>query len=151
LNTPGRTSNAPRFTPEQIDKTSAFFARIVTIYGRSRAKTLWGNSDEQFQIMRREWAKTIGGLSLDQIESVFDRLKTKLVVGDQDYHWPDIARMLALLNDGKTKAASRLFPPSLPEPAWRAAQRRLVGRIASQTAVAVLRGGACFVEDRPSQ
>jgi hypothetical protein len=149
LITPGRTSNAPRFTPEQIDKTSAFFARIVTIYGRSRAKTLWGNSDEQFQIMRREWAKTIGGLSMDQLESIFDRLKEKLAAGDKDYHWPDIARMLALLNEGKTKAAHRVFPPGLPEPAWRKEQRRVVGKIASQTAIAVVRGGACFIEDKP--
>ena len=64
-------------------------------------------------------------------------------------HWPDIARMLALLNEGKAKGATHAFPSSLPEPAWRVAKRRVVGRIARQTAVAVLRGGACFVEDRP--
>jgi hypothetical protein len=149
LNTQGRTSNAPRFTPEQISKTSAFFARIVTVYGRGRAKTLWGNSDEQFQIMRREWAKTIGGLSVDQLENIFDRLKEKLAAGDDNYHWPDIARMLALLNDGKRSAAHRVFRPGLPEPAWRREQRREVGRIASQTAMAVLRNRACFIEDRP--
>jgi len=99
--------------------------------------------------MRREWAKTIGGLSMDQLESIFDRLKEKLAAGDKDYHWPDIARMLALLNEGKTKAAHRVFPPGLPEPAWRKEQRRVVGKIASQTAIAVVRGGACFIEDKP--
>ena len=99
--------------------------------------------------MRREWATTIGGLSLDQIESVFDRLKTKLVISDQDYHWPDIARMLALLNEGKRKSSSRVFPPSLPEPAWRQEQRRVIGKIASKTAIAVLAGRACFIEEKP--
>jgi hypothetical protein len=151
LSTQGRTFNELRFTPEQIDKTSAFFARIVTVYGRGRAKTLWGSSDEQFQIMRREWAKTIGGLSIDQLETIFDRLKEKLAAGDTNYHWPDIARMLALLNDGKRSAAHRVFQPGLPEPEWRKEQRREVGRIASQTAMAVLRNRACFIEDRPER
>jgi hypothetical protein len=149
LNTPERTSNAPQFTDEQIDKASAFFARIVTVYGRSRAKTLWGNSEEQLQIMRREWAKTIGGLSLDQLETIFDRLKEKLAASDKDYQWPDIPRMLGLLKDGKRSSAHHIFQAELPEPEWRREQRRTVGRIASATATAVLCNRACFIEDRP--
>lgn len=100
--------------------------------------------------MRREWAGTISKLSLEQMEALFGKLKERLSAGDPDYKWPEIPRMLALLNEQKVKAANQVFKPGLPEPAWRKAQRRIVGRIASQTAIAVLRGGACFLEDRPS-
>jgi hypothetical protein len=149
LSTQGRTSDESPFTPEQIDKTIAFFARIVTVYGRSRAKTLWGDSDEQLQIMRREWAKIIGSLTVDQMESIFTRLKDRLSEGDDDYKWPEIPRMLSLLKADKPSAAHKVFPRGLPEPEWRKEQRRTVGKIASQTAMAVMRGGACFIEDRP--
>ncbi|SOB76162.1 hypothetical protein SAMN04488490_1839 [Marinobacter sp. LV10R510-11A] len=149
MNTQGTISNAPKFTREQLDKTNAFFARIVTIYGQGRAKTLWGNSSEQLKVMRREWASTISKLSLDDMEALFGKLKKRLAAGDPDYKWPEIPRMLALLNEQKRKAAYQVFQPGQPEPAWRSAQRRVVGRIASQTAIAVLHGGACFIEDRP--
>ncbi len=151
LNTQGRISNAPKFTREELDKTNAFFARIVTIYGQARASTLWGKSSEQLKVMRREWASTISKLSFDDMETLFGKLKARLAAGDPDYKWPEIPKMLALLNEQKVKAAYQVFKPGLPEPAWRKAQRRVVGRIASQTALAVLRGGACFIEDRPGQ
>ena len=40
LNTQGSISNAPKFTREELDKTNAFFARIVTIYGGSQQMQL---------------------------------------------------------------------------------------------------------------
>jgi hypothetical protein len=149
LTTRGNTSNAPTLTREQIDKTNVFFARIVTIYGDSRARTLWGKSTAQLKVMRREWAGTISQLSLEQIDCIFSRLKHRLSAGDPEYKWPEIPQMLALLNEQKVKAAHQMFQPGLPEPAWRSAQRRAVGQTASKTAIAVLRGGACFIEDRP--
>lgn len=139
------------YTQEQIDKTVAFFARIVTVYGRGRAKTLWGGSDKQLQLMRREWAPAIGQLTVDEVELIFDRLKWRLAKGDEDYQWPDITKMMLLIAKKKTVAAHEVFQPGLPEPEWRKEQRRELGRLAAKTCKAVLSGSACFLEDKPNE
>lgn len=126
-----------------------FFARLVTIYGKSKTKTIWGDSDEQLRVTRREWAKTIGQFSLDQLEDMFDKLKRRLAENDERYIWPDIPKILGLASESEQKAAHRILPRGLPEPEWRKEQRKVVGRIASQTAVAVMRGSARFLEEKP--
>lgn len=144
------TISKSRFTDDEVAKSSAFFARIVTIYGRSRAKTLWGDSNEQLQLMRREWAKTIGALTLDELETIFERLKQRLAEGDEDYKWPDVPRMLALLKREKREPAHELFLPALPEPPELREKRRKRGRVATRTIKKVLSGKACFLEDKPN-
>ncbi|WP_428398255.1 hypothetical protein [Marinobacter salarius] len=126
-----------------------FFARLVTIYGRSKTKTIWGSSEDQLRVTRREWAKTIGEFSVEQLESMLDKLKQRLSRNDERYEWPDIPKILGLVNESDTKAAHKVLPRGLPEPEWRKEQRRTVGKIASQTALAVVAGTACFIEDRP--
>lgn len=101
--------------------------------------------------MRREWAPAIGALTQDQVEVIFDRLKWRLAKGDEDYHWPDITKMLDLVAKKKTNPAHKVFPKSLPEPEWRKEQRRELGRLAAKTCKAVLGGSACFLEDKPSE
>ncbi|OEY66817.1 hypothetical protein [Marinobacter sp. X15-166B] len=151
MNTRGETSDDSGFTDEQIEKTTAFFARIVTIYGRSRAKTLWGDSADQFRLMRREWAGVIGSISLDQAEVIFARLKDRLATGDPEYKWPDVPKIIGLAKSPQTNPAHKEFAKALPEPEWRKEQRRQVGLLASQTAMAVMRGKASFIEDRRGQ
>lgn len=154
FNTQETTSRPSPFTNEEMDKAIAFFARIVTVYGKSRASALWGKSDNQFRLMRREWTKVIGRLSAEEVEKIFNRLKDRLADGDKDYEWPDITQMLALASDkrGVRAPAHRLFEPAgLPEPEWRKEQRLELGRLASKTCMAVLNGKASFLEDKPSE
>lgn len=127
-----------------------FFARLVTIYGKSKTKTIWGDSEEQFRTTRREWAKDIGALSLDELETIFDKLKRRLARDDRRFAWPDIPKILALATEPEAHAAHVLRAPALPEPGWRKEQRQKVGLIAAQTAREVLAGRACFIEDRPA-
>jgi hypothetical protein len=126
-----------------------FFARLVTIYGRSKTKTIWGDSEQQLRVTRREWAKTIGQFSVDQLETMLDKLKQRLSQNDERYAWPDIPKVLGLVNESEVKAAHKVLPRGLPEPEWRKEQRQAIGKIASQTALAVVAGKACFIEDRP--
>lgn len=138
------------YTEEEIDRAITFFARIATIYGYSRAKTLWGESDAQYQLLRREWAHQLGEYTHDQLETVFARLKGRLAAGDPDFKFPDVARILALHNDPDTPKAQRVHRAGLPEPEWRRAQRYACGALAAQTARAVLAGRAMFLEDKPN-
>lgn len=126
-----------------------FFARLVTIYGRSKTKTIWGDSEEQLRTTRREWAREIGKLSIQQLEEIFTKLKNRLSRNDRRFLWPDIPQTLALATEPEAYAAHTVFKAALPEPDWRKEQRRQAGLIASQTARAVLAGRACFLEERP--
>jgi hypothetical protein len=146
-NTPSTTSEAA-FSKDEKAKASLFFARIQTIYGTGRCGTLW-ESEEELKIMRREWARSLGQFSLDQLESIFTRLKGKLSEGDGAYRFPDIALILGLVNDPVKQRSHRVFPKGLPEPDWKKSQRQAAGKIASKTCVAVMNGTACFVEDKP--
>lgn len=141
---------ATGFTQEEIDRSVTFFARLVTIYGKARARTLWGESEAQYQLLRREWAHTLGKFSHEQLEEIFSRLKQRLATGDPDFKFPDVARILNLLREGEVRSAHRVFPRGLPEPEWKREKRLAVGRVAAQTTLAVLKGKACLLEDRPS-
>ena len=149
-NTPATRSKTRRFTDEEIDKTNMFFARLVTIYGRSKTKTIWGDSEEQLRTTRREWAREIGKLSIQQLEEVFTKLKNRLARNDRRFAWPDIPQILALATEPEAYAAHTVFKAALPEPDWRKEQRRRVALIASQTVQAYLAGRACLLEERPS-
>lgn len=138
------------FTDDEIHKTSVFFARLATIYGESKTKTLWGEDEDRLVLMRREWAHKIGEYSFDQLEDIFSRLKERLALGDPDFKWPDVPRILNLINEGKVRSLHTHFPVGLPEPEWRKKQRYECGLIASKTCRAVLNGKACFLEDKPS-
>lgn len=127
-----------------------FFARLVTIYGKSKTKTIWGDSEDQFRTTRREWAKDIGKLSLEQLEVIFDKLKRRLARNDRRFEWPDIPKILSLATEPEAYSSHAVFPTALPEPGWRKEQRRRCGLLASQTVQAVLAGRACFIEERPS-
>jgi len=127
-----------------------FFARIQTIYGKGRCKTLFENNEE-LRMMRREWAKTLGEFTMDQLETIMVRLKDRLAAGDEAFRFPDVARILALVHDQKRPQAHEVFRVGLPEPEWRRKQRYECGRLASKTCMAVLNGKACFVEDRPDE
>lgn len=128
-----------------------FFDRLAMIYGVSKMKTIWGEDEAQLRNTRREWANRLGLLSVDQIEAVIERLKGLCEQGHPDYRWPDIPRIIALANgsEGGQYAAHRQHVSALPQPEWRRKQIRELGRLAAQTAMAVLRGGACFIEDKP--
>ena len=128
-------------------KAQAFFARLVTVYGESRTKTLWRNQ-EQFRLTRREWADRVGELSWEQLETVFRRLKDRLEAGDPDFYWPDVARVLRLAQDSDSpKACHQQYrSPRLDEPDWLKRQKREAGKLAAATSVAVMKGVACFIE-----
>lgn len=126
-----------------------FFARIQTIYGKGRCKTLF-DSEEELKIMRREWAKTLGLFAMEQLETVMTRLKGKMASGHPDYRFPDIPRILALANEGEVYSAHKAFPVGLPEPDWRKQERIECGRIASKTCMAVMTNSACFIEEKPN-
>jgi len=126
-----------------------FFARVQTIYGAGRCKALFVDKDE-LVLMRREWARELGGFTVEQLETVLARVKGKLAKGDPDYKFPDVARILALANEGETYSAHNAFPIGLPEPDWRKQERLARGLIASKTCMAVMHGSACFMEDKPN-
>ena len=89
-------STTSGFSLEHAERSVTFFARLITIYGTGRAKTLWGSSDEQLKLMRREWASQIGKYSHDQIEEILFLLKERISAGDPDFKFPDVAKILAL-------------------------------------------------------
>jgi len=140
--TPSTTSES-RFTEDEMAKATMFFARIQTIYGKGRCKTLFSNAEE-LRMMRREWAKTLGEFSMEQLEKIMARLKQMLADGDERFRFPDVAQILALANDKKRDPAHKPFPKGLPEPEWRTKQKREFGRKAIKGCLAELngRGGA---------
>lgn len=143
-----QSTTSEKFTRDEKAKAALFFARIQTIYGVGRCGTLWGDEDE-LKLMRREWAKALGGFAIEQLEEIFTLLKLRLACGDPEFRFPDIARILGLLNEPKRDPAHTVFRKGLPEPEWRKKQRIECGRLASKTCLAVLKGAACFVEDKP--
>lgn len=149
--TPSTTSDGDglgEFSTEEKAKTVMFFARIQTAYGAGRFRTI-ARSEEELRLIRREWAKEIGLYSIDQLNRAIDRLKQRLIAGDQEYRYPDVAKILALASEPETHPSHRLFPKTLPEPEWKRAERRKAGRIVAETCLAVLNGKACFIDDKP--
>lgn len=120
-----------------------FFARIQTIYGKGRCKTLFAN-DQELRMMRREWAKTLGEFSMEQLEKIMIRLKARLADGDENFRFPDVAQILALVHEKKREPAHKPFAKGLPEPEWRTKEKREYGRKAIKGCLAELRkaGGA---------
>lgn len=128
-----------------------FFSRLTTIYGRGKVKSLWGDSEDQLKVMRKEWAKTIGKYGFGDLEIIFDRLRQKLADGNPEYIWPDIPKVLRLARTNAHHASHKVLPRGLPEPEAVKQKRMARGKLAAQTARAVIAGSACFLEDKPGE
>jgi len=153
-NTREKTSTEPdeqAHTDEQIDATIAFFNRVGAVYGKSKAETLVGKSEEALKAVRLEWIELVGNLRAEHVDYIFHRLKIKLANEDPYFFWPDVGRILGLLKENKRSGAHKEFDKGLPEPEWRKEQRLELGRLASRTCMAVMNGNACFLEDRPDE
>jgi len=147
--TPSTTGIRGAFTEDEKQKVAVFFSRLTTIYGRGKVKSLWGDSEDQLKVMRKEWAKTIGKFSFEGLDIIFDRLRQKLADGNPDYTWPDIPKVLRLARTNCRHASHQVLPRGLPEPESVKQRRMARGRLATQTVKAVLAGSACFLEDKP--
>ena len=137
------------------EKTIQFFLRLRTVYPHGRLKTLWGEDSEgrRRREIQREWSDRIAKLTPDQFARIFEQLKDRLEQDDPDYFWPDVARILALrkkLPNGELTAQKRIFRAALPMPEAMRRQHYAVGRLGSQTAMAIMQNRACLIEDRPA-
>jgi hypothetical protein len=119
------STTGDRFTREQKVKTVLFFNRLRLIYGH-RFAVQW--PDEQtVKLARREWAREIDSLGMEELEKALERAKAKLVEGDGDFYWPDVGRILGLARENRT-AAHKVFPPALPPSEAVVSARRKAGR-----------------------
>lgn len=91
-NTQCKTSS--QFEEEGKALTVIFFARLKTVYGR-KYDTQYKNENE-VRLARREWYSEISKLTVNQIETGFAKLKIKIVDGEDDYSWPNIANIIGL-------------------------------------------------------
>jgi len=102
-----------------------FFNRLRLIYGH-RFAVQW--PDEQtVKLARREWAREIDSLSLEELEKALERAKAKLVEGDGEFYWPDVGRILGLAKEGRA-AAHKVFRPALPPSEAVVGARKKAGR-----------------------
>ncbi|MGP4843339.1 hypothetical protein ACTXGQ_04335 [Marinobacter sp. 1Y8] len=147
--TPSTTGINHAFTEEQKQKTTIFFSRIRTIYGRGKTSSLWGASDDQLKVMRKEWAREIDRFTFQEIDIIFERLRGRVAKQDPDFEWPDIPKIMGLARTNCKPKAHQLLPKGLPEPEDVKRRRLERGKLAAQTARAVISGSACFIEDKP--
>lgn len=120
-----RSTTGDRFTREQKVKTVLFFNRLQLIYGH-RFTVQW--PDEQtVKLARREWAREIDSLGMEELEKALERAKVKLVEGDGDFYWPDVGRILGLARESRA-AAHKVFLPALPPSEAVVSARRKAGR-----------------------
>lgn len=54
-------------------------------------------TEQEIRIAKREWAKVLGGYSREQIDSMFSEVKRHQIAGDRDFDWPEIGRIVGLL------------------------------------------------------
>ena len=85
-----------------------FFLRLETNYGTK----YWTQfSDEKtVQLTKREWARNILRYSREELHTAIEQAKQQRELGNPDFDWPDIAKILGLLKnqispDGRNSTA----------------------------------------------
>lgn len=88
-------------------------------------------------------------LALQDLSEADIRGGLSLLLKRESKYTPNLNEFRSLCTSQKSCPAHRIYQPALPEPEWRRQQKREVGRLAAQTATAVMHGRACFIEGRP--
>lgn len=92
---PSTMTKQPIFSEQQKDSTAYFFVRLKTVYGADFMRHFPDVESEK--MAKREWAQQIGQYTRQQIDSMFDHVKSERMRGNEDYQWLDIGNILAIL------------------------------------------------------
>ena len=91
-------STGPQLTTGDRDLVNWFFMRLETNYGSK----FWTQfSDEKTVLLtKREWAAQITQHSREELHIAIEGAKKQRTLGNDDFDWPDIAKILGLLVGG---------------------------------------------------
>jgi hypothetical protein len=90
-------STEPQLTTGDKDLVNWFYLRLETTYGQK----FWTQfSDEKtVSLSKREWAVNILKHSREDLHDAIEQVKSLREQGNEDYEWPEIPKILGLLNN----------------------------------------------------
>lgn len=109
------------FTERDTVATRYFYKRLRAIYGASKYSAAFP-SPVDLQVSRREFAHQIGALSKEEIDSAFDFVKIQIELGEDDFMWINIGRILGATRQQGCAAHKPMI--CLPEPKYPSKEER---------------------------
>jgi len=109
-NPPSMTTPAPlTFSEHERDVAGYFFLRLKNIYGSKFDQAY--PSEEALQMAKREYAKSIGRFTRDQLHQAFEQVKLHKQNCIRDFEWPDVDQVLSLITPSWECRAHKPFTP----------------------------------------
>jgi len=104
----------PNFSTHERDVTGYFFLRLSNIYPQ-QYQTAYPDK-EAVNYAKKEYAKTIGQFSREQINEAFEQCKLLKRNNHKDFKWPDVDAVLGLITKRWEEKCHKSFEPlALPD------------------------------------
>ena len=92
------TTKPQTFSDTEKDSVGYFFLRLANIYGATKMQTQWPD-DESLKLAKREYGKSIGQYSREDLNEAFELTKRERQIGNDRFDWPNIDAIIGLISN----------------------------------------------------